>query len=176
MGTRSATDEIVRANLVRFREEAGLKQESAAAAVGLTRDGLLRMEAGTRGLPKPALLKALSDLYGHSVDHFYMESPPAPDLSRSPVLVPIALVAVSEEVMDQARAALASLNEVLRRHVVRQSPASIPPPNIPMPLGTVRPDQPKRRSSRDRVKAPLTIPPGDDIHESRPHDDDNPDE
>jgi DNA-binding XRE family transcriptional regulator len=164
MHTRSL-DEIVRANLVRFREEAGIRQEAAAAAVGITRDGLAKMERGDRGLPKLGLLKQLANMYCRTVDDFYAPDPAPPNLDERTFIVPLALVDVPDDVMEQARAALSSLNAILRRQPPppRALRPTMPEPlaPVPMPQGTVRPTLPKKRVSKDTARAPLTLPEAD---------------
>jgi transcriptional regulator with XRE-family HTH domain len=81
--TRDPMNEIVRRNLKRFREEAGLTTEKVAAFTGISIDSLRRYESGGSGVSYDVLAK-LADVYGHSLDDFRMENPPKADLKHRP--------------------------------------------------------------------------------------------
>lgn len=96
--TRDPEVEIVRKNLVEFRKRAGLTQDDAAQFSGVPVDNLRRYERGDSGVSADALRK-LAVIYGHAMDHFYMEKPPAPDLAGRPA---IHLKALPGQDLDEA--------------------------------------------------------------------------
>lgn len=79
-------DEIVRRNLVKFREDADLSQAQAGDLSGVPVDAIRRYETGTTATVPGTVLSELSKLYGHSVDDFFMTNPPKPKLDEAPVL------------------------------------------------------------------------------------------
>lgn len=79
-------EELIKANLLKFREEAGLSQSEAAELSGVVIDNLRRYETGsTRSVPAAALA-ALAKVYGHSVDDFFQEEPPPARLDEAPTI------------------------------------------------------------------------------------------
>lgn len=84
-------DELIRANLRRFREEVGLSQPDAAARIGIALDYLAKIERGARKVPKASLLKRFAEAYGHTLDHFLQKSPPPSD----PILIPVIVYKVT---------------------------------------------------------------------------------
>jgi transcriptional regulator with XRE-family HTH domain len=79
-------DEIVRRNLVKFREDADLSQAQAGDLSGVPVDAIRRYETGTTATVPGTVLSELAKLYGHSVDDFFMTNPPKPKLDETPVL------------------------------------------------------------------------------------------
>lgn len=79
-------DEIVRRNLIRFREEADLSQAQAGDLSGVPVDAIRRYETGTTATVPGTVLSELAKLYGHSVDDFFMTNPPKAKLDEAPVL------------------------------------------------------------------------------------------
>lgn len=92
---------LVQRNLVRFREEAGYTIEVAAVLAKVPIDSLRGYEQG-RSSVKADRLKLLADVYGHSSDDFFLESPP-PGLPKTQY----ALVSRDEH----GRIAFAALND-----------------------------------------------------------------
>lgn len=78
-------DEIVRANLKIFREEAELRQADAAELSGVPIDNLRRYELGITSTVPGTALRLLSVIYGHMVDDFFQRDPPPPRLDDRPV-------------------------------------------------------------------------------------------
>ena len=76
--------ELIRSNLVRLRDRAGLTQAEAADVSGVPVDNLRRYESGKSGIDA-ATLKKIADAYGRPVDHFYMAEPPDVDAGSLPV-------------------------------------------------------------------------------------------
>lgn len=81
--TRNPENEIVRANLKRFREEANMTTDAAAQASGLSVDNIRRYEGGGSGVPANAL-KALGEVYGHAMEDFFAVAPPKANLGARP--------------------------------------------------------------------------------------------
>ena len=79
-------EEIVRANLVKFREEAGLSQSEAAELSGVVIDNLRRYESGATRNVAGTALAALAKVYGHSVDDFFSDDPPPARLDEAPTI------------------------------------------------------------------------------------------
>jgi len=79
-------DEIVRRNLTRFREECDLTQTDAAELSGVAVDNLRRYESGKTTNVPGTVLAALAKVYGHAVDDFFMETPPAARLDEAPTV------------------------------------------------------------------------------------------
>ena len=79
-------DEIVRRNLVRFREEAELSQAQAGDLSGVPVDAIRRYESGTTATVPGTVLSELARIYGHSVDDFFMTNPPKAKLDEAPGL------------------------------------------------------------------------------------------
>jgi transcriptional regulator with XRE-family HTH domain len=69
------SSEIVRKNVVTFREEAGLTQQEAAHRLKMSVDAYRSWEQGRR-TPERDSLVALSQLYGRPMDDFFLENPP----------------------------------------------------------------------------------------------------
>ena len=82
--------ETVQKNLRRFRLEAELTVEQAAAFTGLSIDSLRRWEQKPQRVPLEALIK-LAEIYGHPIDHFHNENPPKADLKHRPAVALIEL-------------------------------------------------------------------------------------
>lgn len=108
---RDGQGELVRTNLVRFREELDLSQEAVATRAGVSVDSLRRYEQG-RGVDA-LTLKLLADAVGHAVDHFFMPDPPPSD----PTLVPAFImrvapgVQVDTDLCDRVRTFLDEMNK-----------------------------------------------------------------
>lgn len=79
-------DEIVRRNLVKFRDEAKLSQAQAGDLSGVPVDAIRRYETGTTATVPGTVLSELAKLYGHSVDDFFMTNPPKAKLEEVPLL------------------------------------------------------------------------------------------
>lgn len=77
-------NDVIKKNLRTFREEAGLTTNDVAQTTGIPVDNLRRYEGGKSGVPADVLRK-LADVYGHAMEHFFMESPPKADLSSRPM-------------------------------------------------------------------------------------------
>lgn len=79
-------DELVRRNLVKFRNDAGLSQAEAGDLSGVPVDAIRRYENGTTATVPGTALSELARIYGRSIDDFFMTSPPKPKLDEAPVL------------------------------------------------------------------------------------------
>jgi transcriptional regulator with XRE-family HTH domain len=79
-------DEIVRINLKKFREDAGYSQTIAAELSGVNLDNLRRYESGDTATVPGAVLHRLAPVYGHTVDHFFLEQPPAARIEEAPAV------------------------------------------------------------------------------------------
>jgi transcriptional regulator with XRE-family HTH domain len=99
--SKDSPREVVRRNLVRFREAAGLSQAQAADLSGVPVYNLVRYESGkTQKVPFDALAR-LAPVYGHTTDHFMLEKPPAGSTEK---VVVYYKVAPNEEIDDDIRA------------------------------------------------------------------------
>lgn len=78
-------DEIVRANMIKFRNEADLSQADAADASGVPIDALRRYETGQTASVPGTVIAALGKIYGHSMDDFMSKTPPTANLADRPV-------------------------------------------------------------------------------------------
>lgn len=74
--TPESVDGIVRANLKRFREEAGFSQVDASEASGVPYANLVRYETGKIVSVPYSVIAALGPVYGHPLDDFRLPNPP----------------------------------------------------------------------------------------------------
>jgi transcriptional regulator with XRE-family HTH domain len=79
-------DELVRRNMAKFREEAGLSQAQAGDLSGIPVDAIRRYEGGVTATVPGTALSELARIYGRSIDDFFMTNPPKPRLDEAPVL------------------------------------------------------------------------------------------
>ena len=70
--TSDPTADLIRRNLIRFREELELSQPKVADRAGIAVDNLRRYEQGTRNIDA-VTLHHLAAALGHEIGHFYME-------------------------------------------------------------------------------------------------------
>jgi transcriptional regulator with XRE-family HTH domain len=77
-------NDLVRKNLKKFRDEAGMTTEQAAQISKLSVDNIRRYESGKSGVPSE-VLRRLAVIYGHSMDDFFLEAPPKARLTERPV-------------------------------------------------------------------------------------------
>ncbi|MGN6107078.1 MAG: helix-turn-helix domain-containing protein [Kofleriaceae bacterium] len=70
-------EELIRKNLILFREQANLSQAQLADLSGVPMANLGRYERGDNAVPA-STLGALSHVFGRSVADFYQENPPPP--------------------------------------------------------------------------------------------------
>lgn len=117
------------------RENAGLSQEQAAAAIGIPRSALSLIESGSRGL-STLELAGLAKLYNRPIGYFFEPGPEAeadllthcrvaPEFASQPELC-----GIIEELLEICRQG-ASLERVLRRDQ-RSGPPAYP---LPVPKG-----------------------------------------
>jgi transcriptional regulator with XRE-family HTH domain len=78
-------DEVIRKNLVRFREEAEMSQADAAETAGIALDNLRRYENGTTATVPYTVIAALAKAYGHAMEDFSNGDPPPAKLEERPV-------------------------------------------------------------------------------------------
>lgn len=71
-----SVDDIVRANLKKFRENAGYSQVDAAEASGVPYANLVRYETGKIVSVPYSVIAALGPVYGHPTDDFAKPDPP----------------------------------------------------------------------------------------------------
>jgi transcriptional regulator with XRE-family HTH domain len=109
-------DEIVRKNLEAFRKNAALSQAEAADLSGVPLDNLRRYENGTVANVPGSVLRALALSYGHSMDDFYLEDPPAAKLTEAPVffLKTRPGAEIDTEIYAEVRAAIETANKKIR--------------------------------------------------------------
>lgn len=81
--TRDPQNDLIRRNLCEFRKGAKLTTEQAAQLSGVSIDNLRRYESGKSGVPAD-VIRRLAPIYGHTMEDFFLESPPAPNLSARP--------------------------------------------------------------------------------------------
>jgi len=79
------TEELIRRNLIRFREALGLDQFAAATATGIPYEELRSYELGDATVP-PARLAAIAAAYGCRAGDFFEDRMPALDASKVPVI------------------------------------------------------------------------------------------
>lgn len=79
-------DELVRRNMVRFREEAELSQAQVGDLSGIPVDAIRRYETGVTQTVPGTVLSELAKLYGRSMDDFFATNPPKAKLEEAPVL------------------------------------------------------------------------------------------
>ena len=110
--------EVVRTNLVRFREERGLSIAEASDLSGVAEANLGRYERGeTKAIPFAAIV-ALAKIYGHSVDDFTKSEPPPAQLDDVPIYVVHAArsdARFSEDDFEKLRRLAAEANRTARR-------------------------------------------------------------
>jgi len=108
-------EEILIKNLRRFREEAGLTQDEAALASGVPIDNIRRYENGG-SVPGTLPLRSLAEVYGHSMDDFFLDKPPAANLSNRPMFLLRTMpgVEVNPELLAQVKAVLDKVNSEAR--------------------------------------------------------------
>jgi transcriptional regulator with XRE-family HTH domain len=79
-------DEIVRRNLVKFREESDLSQAQLGDLSGVPVDAIRRYEGGvTQTIPGTALSE-FARVFGRSIDDFFMSNPPKAKPEDAPTL------------------------------------------------------------------------------------------
>ena len=113
--TRNPVNDVVVANLKKFRDAVGMTTEQAAQHAKLSLDSLRRWEAGGT-MPHAEALRALGKIYGHTMDDFYLESPPPANLvDRVEIqLMTLPGVDVPKELLDGIQKKLDEANEKLR--------------------------------------------------------------
>lgn len=113
--TRDVDNEVVCKNLRAFRAAAGMSQDEASSASNVSIDNLRRYESGTVTAPAAALLR-LGEIYGHAMEDFFSDHPPAAKLDERPVLFLRSLpgVEVDREFLDKAHKVIAQVNAEFR--------------------------------------------------------------
>jgi transcriptional regulator with XRE-family HTH domain len=103
--------ELVRTNLVRFREEIGLSQADVADRASMKVDTLRRYEQGTRQMDA-VTMRHLASALGHLVDHFFLKEPPPYDEALVPrVMYRLAPgMKLDEDLERRVREAVESVN------------------------------------------------------------------
>lgn len=113
--------DLVRANLVRFRDEVELSQQEASDLSGVPVGNLTRYETG-KSFPDPIVLRRLAEAYGRPLDDFFLEDPPPVDkddlpvfyLRRRSVDVPLPRE-IEEHLQEEMRAANLKAIEEIRK-------------------------------------------------------------
>jgi transcriptional regulator with XRE-family HTH domain len=124
--THFDTDELIRRNLVEFREEARLNQGQASDLTGISLDNLRRYESGKSGVPAN-LLRKFADAYGHATDDFFLAEPPPANLDDRPVFWIRALpgVEVDPAIYAELAAAVTEANMAMAEQIrARKAKAS----------------------------------------------------
>ena len=110
-------EEVVRRNVIAFREEAGLSQADAADVSGVPVYNLSRYERGeTRNIPA-TVLHVLAEAYGRNVGDFYEPDPPPPaKLEERPAIFLRSRpdTAIDQEVYEKVMRAVRDANAELR--------------------------------------------------------------
>jgi transcriptional regulator with XRE-family HTH domain len=103
--------DIVRRNLKRLREEAGLSQAVASYVTGIPLANLQRWEQGRHAIDASDL-KTLADAYGRSLDDFFVADPDPADAARQPVFRLLIMPGrdADPELIDEAHAVVDDLN------------------------------------------------------------------
>ncbi len=79
-------DELVRTNLIKFREESDLSQAQLGDLSGVPVDAIRRYEGGiTQTIPGTALSE-FAKVFGRSMDDFFLTHPPKAKPDEAPVL------------------------------------------------------------------------------------------
>lgn len=109
-------DEIVRRNLVKFREDAKLSQAQAGDLSGVPVDAIRRYETGVTATVPGTVLSELAKLYGQTVDAFFMPDPPKAKLEEAPAIFMRTRpgVEIDQDTYDQIRRIIDEANEKLR--------------------------------------------------------------
>lgn len=76
---------IVRNNLIKFRGDAQMTREQAAARSDLSASTIYKLEKRTRGLPKSMNLKSLVEAYGREIGDVYKPDPGKLERGRVPM-------------------------------------------------------------------------------------------
>lgn len=109
-------DELVRRNMIRFREEADLSQAQVGDLTGIPVDAIRRYETGTTATVPGTVLSELAKLFGRSMDDFFMTNPPKGKPEEAPVLWlrsrPNA--EVDQALYDKIKAMIDDANEKMR--------------------------------------------------------------
>ena len=79
-------DELVRRNMIKFREDAGLSQAQAGDLSGIAVDAIRRYETGITATVPGTALSELARLYGHAMDDFFATHPPKAKLDEAPAI------------------------------------------------------------------------------------------
>lgn len=122
--------EILLANLKRFREEAGYNQQEAATAADIPIDSLRKYEKGENE-PSVFQLERLAKAYGHALQDFFMEQPPPAKLDERPAFLFRTMpgVEVDAELVAEARKFIDDLNKKQRE--IREMKAEKKPKKKP---------------------------------------------
>ena len=79
-------DELVRQNMIKFRQESGLSQAQVGDLSGVPVDAIRRYETGITATVPGTVISELAKLFGRSMDDFYMTNPPRAKPEEAPVL------------------------------------------------------------------------------------------
>lgn len=109
--------DLIRKNLIKFRQERGLSQEETARAISIPVDTLRRYEQGARRVDL-TLLGRFGDVYGHSPGDFWLPDPPPhdPRLIKAFHLVRTPKAFIPPELEEEAERAIAELNRRVSEH------------------------------------------------------------
>jgi len=120
-----STEETIRKNLIRFREEAGYDQLGAADASGVPFETLRGYEGGELEIPNGAL-KLLASAYGRRPGDFFELSPAPPDLDAIPLIN--YRVRPGLQISDEDRTRLRELEHELNAKYRQARDAATKPP------------------------------------------------
>jgi transcriptional regulator with XRE-family HTH domain len=117
MAPLDPSEDLVRKNLKKFREEAELSRAQLSELSDVPEKNIIRYETGETGIPSGVLTK-LAPVFGRKPGDFYeADPPPPPPLSELPVIFfklrPGAQV--PENVLTAVRKAIADANDQLRK-------------------------------------------------------------
>lgn len=114
--TPDPMDELVRQNLKKFREEAGLNQSDAAELSGVAIDNLRRYESGKTVNVPATVVAALCRVYGHSMDDVFLAHPPPAKLEEAPAVFLRTRpgVEVPRELMEKLQADVDKVNRQVK--------------------------------------------------------------
>lgn len=105
-------DEQIQTNCKRFREESGRTQQEVAEAIGQSIDAVRSWEQKKRVPERDSLVK-LARLYGRTMEHFFMDEPPASTATQP-------AYAVSWKISGKAPAGLQQELDAAKEQILRK--------------------------------------------------------
>jgi transcriptional regulator with XRE-family HTH domain len=116
MAPLDPSEDLIRKNLIKFREESGLSRAQLAELSGVPEKNIVRYEHGDTGIPAAVLL-AIAHVFGRQAGDFYLANPPPPPKpDELPALFFRARpgVAIPDDILEEVREAIDRANQKLR--------------------------------------------------------------